>query len=1193
MKETNVWNFVLTIHLYRLDPLVPLLSQDLIDLLMGALKKRLKQDNQGDSTSITFMAIRTVVGKSFASPSVARILTGHLFDLLDTNQDSSIDFLDVLIDHIKRFGSSIADNEVLSLEAYLRNVLSNGRGIVRKRGAIAIGYLLRYLSDAKWQDLLQFIISGLDDPKSNPATIKILVFLTGILAKNDPGRFKNHINELFSRVHSALKEDSLDDEDSQDDEDLAEIRETGLVAMEAIAGLGSPAIDSLVDTFLVTVKNFIKYDPNYNEPDSDDEAADDVEMSNANENNDDDDDNDDEDSLDMSDQEEDDQFSDDEDQSWKLRRYAFKLCAAVVLSSPYNLPKIYSELLSAIIKRASAEREDTVKLEAIHALSVMITAASDDGPYYTSKAIRARRSSDASMKTEGGDPQSLLQSESSRIVKITKSAISSPSTNIQVIQGFITDTLHKVIVVLKGLDSELAVVVNMLSFLSKNKQSILVDILQTVSAILKYHSVHDLQPYLSALVPVIILGIEDSYYKISTQGLEVAMDLFSVGVETELPMLDKVEVSINSKATSNSYDLETRETAIKALSELIGLGMLSDGGFSSGVTVITELLNNESLRLAAVNAIETISKHRPVAFLIPSWTVSVLESLSGFLKQNSRPLRMSSLSAIRAITISVVKGEKDIPSEVSTALQNVRLECLKHGNELLQSLVDTQVMSIIFTILTNLTLLGLSDNSNDTADFVVSVLRRDVAMNQVDNSLMELVDTLGKTLPPQSSMDMVSQLESGAVKKDNEVHAQIVSCLILHQPDLSKEIQKYINNLETGQIDIKWSAMIIGNLGKRPETSAQFNINIETLYKHFESTDEGVKTACAQALGDFASTHIDTLLDEILKGLDSESKISYLYLTAVRELILTGNIKSSNDAMQKIWNQLFSLKNIDEGERSKVAECVGRLSILNPEKFLPELQSYLSSPNWAIRVTALSSVKYTFGQSHDRYDELLRPIILNFLELVEDEKLEIRQVALSTLISAIHNKPNLVVPHLPNLLPILHKETMIDESRIRHVQMGPFKQKFDDGLYLRKTAYETIYTLVTTLSPNRLKSIVNLGYLLERVIAGLNDEHDIKVLSCVTIGRIAGIDMDVLISAPDGGISNIIGKFNGLLGVQVKENAIKQEFEKQGEVVRSVQRASHQIDEVIQAKVKEGESSGLSDVELSEWNKYMAGIAKN
>lgn len=67
--------------------------------------------------------------------------------------------------------------------------------------------------------------------------------------------------------------------------------------------------------------------------------------------------------------------------------------------------------------------------------------------------------------------------------------------------------------------------------------------------------------------------------------------------------------------------------------------------------------------------------------------------------------------------------------------------------------------------------------------------------------------------------------------------------------------------------------------------------------------------------------------------------------------------------------------------------------------------------------------------------------------------------------SSARTKPHLIREHLPTLLPDLYKETNINPALIRTVQMGPWTHKVDDGLETRKTAYETMYTLVSHISP--------------------------------------------------------------------------------------------------------------------------------
>ena len=81
---------------------------------------------------------------------------------------------------------------------------------------------------------------------------------------------------------------------------------------------------------------------------------------------------------------------------------------------------------------------------------------------------------------------------------------------------------------------------------------------------------------------------------------------------------------------------------------------------------------------------------------------------------------------------------------------------------------------------------------------------------------------------------------------------------------------------------------------------------------------------------------------------------------------------------------------------------------------------------------------------------------------------------MSALNAAARNKPQLIRDHLPVLLPILYKETLVNTSLIRTVQMGPWTHKVDDGLEARKTAYETMYTLVGL---SLLPCLLNLVYI--------------------------------------------------------------------------------------------------------------------
>lgn len=72
------------------------------------------------------------------------------------------------------------------------------------------------------------------------------------------------------------------------------------------------------------------------------------------------------------------------------------------------------------------------------------------------------------------------------------------------------------------------------------------------------------------------------------------------------------------------------------------------------------------------------------------------------------------------------------------------------------------------------------------------------------------------------------------------------------------------------------------------------------------------------------------------------------------------------------------------------------------------------------------------------------------LTVLQDSDMEIRRLAMTTLNSAAHNKPDLILPHLGELVPYVMAESVIKPELIREVQMGPFKHQVDDGLEVRK-----------------------------------------------------------------------------------------------------------------------------------------------
>lgn len=272
----------------------------------------------------------------------------------------------------------------------------------------------------------------------------------------------------------------------------------------------------------------------------------------------------------------------------------------------------------------------------------------------------------------------------------------------------------------------------------------------------------------------------------------------------------------------------------------------------------------------------------------------------------------------------------------------------------------------------------------------------------------------------------------------------------------------------------------------------------------FANSSEDVKGAASHALGTIAVGNLTYYLPFILAEIEAQPKRQYLLLHSLKEVITS--LSTSKNGLEQllpsvpsIWSQLFKhCECSEEGSRNVVAECLGKLVLVNPEELLPRLQQALKSDSTLMRTAVVTAVKFTISDQPQPIDPMLKLCIGQFLFALQDPEPSVRRVALVAFNSAVHNKPSLVRDLLPELLPQLYSETKVKKELIREVEMGPFKHTVDDGLDIRKAAFECMYTLL-----EQGLDRVDIMQFLEHVIAGLKDHYDIKMLTYLMTARLA------------------------------------------------------------------------------------------
>lgn len=294
--------------------------------------------------------------------------------------------------------------------------------------------------------------------------------------------------------------------------------------------------------------------------------------------------------------------------------------------------------------------------------------------------------------------------------------------------------------------------------------------------------------------------------------------------------------------------------------------------------------------------------------------------------------------------------------------------------------------------------------------------------------------------------------------------------------------------------------LTIGEIGRYFSLSSIEQLP-QCILKCFGASSEDVKGAASHALGAIAVGNLNYYLPLILREIEAQPKRQYLLLHSLKELITSLSTHGDQllPSVPSIWLQLFKYCECsEEGSRNVVAECLGKLVLVQPEKLLPQLQAALQNPSPLMRTAAVTAIKFTISDQPQPIDILLKQCIRQFLLALKDNEPSVRRVALVAFNSAVHNKPCLVRDLLPELLPLLYEETKVKKELIREVEMGPFKHTVDDGLDIRKAAFECMYTLL-----EQGLERVDIMLFLEHVQAGLRDHYDIKMLTYLMTARLA------------------------------------------------------------------------------------------
>jgi len=214
-------------------------------------------------------------------------------------------------------------------------------------------------------------------------------------------------------------------------------------------------------------------------------------------------------------------------------------------------------------------------------------------------------------------------------------------------------------------------------------------------------------------------------------------------------------------------------------------------------------------------------------------------------------------------------------------------------------------------------------------------------------------------------------------------------------------------------------------------------------------------------------------------------------------------------------------------------------------KVIASLRTRTTDPNKNSRACVTTAIKSAISDK-GIVDDALREHISVFLDLLSDKEIVVRKAALLSMNYCSHHKPAVIRDLLPKYLPSLYGETVIKKELIREVDLGPFKHKVDDGIELRQAAFECMYTLLDTCL-----SRLDLQEFIAQLISGLGDVYDIQMLNHLILTRLAQRAGPALVASLD----NLVEPLRAAVTSKAKEAAVKQQVERNEELIRSALRA--------------------------------------
>lgn len=575
------------------------------------------------------------------------------------------------------------------------------------------------------------------------------------------------------------------------------------------------------------------------------------------------------------------------------------------------------------------------------------------------------------------------------------------------------------------------------------------------------------------------------------------------------------------------------------------------------LSFLVERLGNEITRLTAVRALGTIARS-PLPLDLTPLLPQTLSELTSFLRKTNRQLRLASLHALTALVSRdgprIDPGELEGPvGEAAGLIGDSDLAVAASALRLLEVVVQEQTRAA-----------GIV--SEKALDAAISLVMSPLLQGAVLSALQSLLVVLAASGTPSASFDaLLDKLGAAATAATAgpsaaQYAAKCVAALCRNagQASVESTVRGLLGQLESADADDgrkRFCLVCIGELGRASDLKA-FPALPATLTSALSS--EAVAEAASHALGGVAAGNLPAFLPLVLEQVSTQAanpKLQYQLLRALNEVITTTAAASgteaaahgmSQDQVRQVLQLLLASVEREEECRAVVAECLGHLALLAPDDTLGALRQQLGADAPEARAVAVTALKHASIDRAHPIDAELTALLPEVLARIDDPEVGVRRAAVQLLSAAAHNKPSLVTGSLQATLPLLFAQTKPNPALVRIVNLGPFKHEIDDGLELRKAAYECLGVLMA-----KCYDKMEPAALIETLSVGLKDHYDVKMRCLALLSNLVALAPGAVTASLD----RLVEPLTATLNAKVKTDAVKQEIDRNEDMLRACLRA--------------------------------------